>query len=101
MRFIKQLSQVNQCPAGTIGDEIELIREEQCTPCPEGKYCSTAGESVVTGDCDAGFVDLLTVQSTQRLRKYVSVEFMGDTTKNPTAVQNEQISNQDIFWVYL
>jgi hypothetical protein len=49
--------QENPCPAGTIGDEIELIREEQCTPCPDGKFCATPGKSVVTGDCDPGLVN--------------------------------------------
>ena len=51
--------QRNPCPAGTIGAEIELIREEQCAGCPAGKFCSSPGKSEVTGDCDPGFVYLL------------------------------------------
>ena len=49
------LPQVHPCPSGTIGEEIELIREEQCSPCPAGKFCSTAGRSVVSGVCDPGW----------------------------------------------
>ena len=50
------LLQDNPCPAGYYGERIELQAQEQCTLCPEGKYCAGTGNDDPTDDCDAGYL---------------------------------------------
>ena len=40
---------------GTYGDRVGLSNATECTDCPSGKYCESAGLSTWTGDCDAGY----------------------------------------------
>ena len=37
------------CPAGTYNPYTMLEKEEDCTQCDAGKYCSGTGKSTVTG----------------------------------------------------
>lgn len=39
---------------GTIGNRTGLTNETECTQCPGGFYCETAGRSTVTGKCQGG-----------------------------------------------
>lgn len=43
-----------RCPAGTFGraGHDKLEREDQCTPCPSGRYCK---DGIDAGACDAGY----------------------------------------------
>ena len=43
------------CPISTIGLTDDLASEDQCTPCPAGQYCASAGLSSPTGPCSAGW----------------------------------------------
>jgi len=40
------------CPAGTYGNGTDLVRQDDCTPCPEGSYC-TGGLNYYV-ECPAG-----------------------------------------------
>ena len=42
------------CPVGTIGNRTGLTNESECTQCPGGSYCETAGRAAVTGKCLGG-----------------------------------------------
>ena len=39
---------------GTIGNRTGLANESECTQCPGGFYCETAGRYTVTGRCQGG-----------------------------------------------
>ena len=43
------------CPAGTLSNSLGLVNASQCTPCPAGVYCLTAGERNYTGSCAPGY----------------------------------------------
>ena len=49
------------CPAGTFfsGSLGAAVSLDDCTPCDAGRFCEGAGESTVTGTCDAGFICFL------------------------------------------
>ena len=60
-------STYSYCPDGTFGrtGHDRLEKEDQCTPCPTGKWCK-AGE--IKGGCDPGyFCESGSVRSTQKL----------------------------------
>ena len=42
------------CPVGTIGSRTGLATESECTQCPGGFYCETAGRATTTGKCREG-----------------------------------------------
>lgn len=42
------------CPVGTIGNRTALANESECTQCPGGFYCETAGRATATGKCQEG-----------------------------------------------
>lgn len=43
------------CPAGTFSVIEKLSNASECTQCLGGQYCSTPGQTNVTGDCDPGY----------------------------------------------
>jgi hypothetical protein len=43
------------CPAGRFGARTNLAAIDDCTTCPPGKYCSSAGLNQPNGNCTAGF----------------------------------------------
>ena len=47
--------QEKQCPKGTYGNQTQLRSKEECTSCDFGKFCSEAGLSSPSGDCQEGF----------------------------------------------
>lgn len=44
-----------RCPMGFFGNNTNVRRSDECSPCPGGKYCSGRGQTEPTGLCDAGF----------------------------------------------
>ena len=46
---------LRQCPAGTFSTQIGLSREELCTQCTPGYYCSDFNSTSVSGVCEAGY----------------------------------------------
>lgn len=47
------------CPAGTFSGQTSTSNKSGCVPCPPGKYCSSAGLAVPTGQCSPGWVAAL------------------------------------------
>ncbi|XP_063692807.1 zonadhesin-like [Bolinopsis microptera] len=43
------------CPTGTFSSTTKLTRTEDCTPCTEGKYCSSTGLTEPTDQCKEGY----------------------------------------------
>ncbi|KAL8434920.1 hypothetical protein ACSSS7_002807 [Eimeria intestinalis] len=43
------------CPVGTYSNDTNLESEDDCQPCPAGKYCGDRGLKAPSGDCQAGF----------------------------------------------
>ena len=48
------------CPRGTYSDDLGLYEEEQCTPCPAGKYCDSAALSAPSGENFSTFMKCTT-----------------------------------------
>ncbi|XP_035857407.1 zonadhesin-like [Sander lucioperca] len=43
------------CPPGTYSDSLHLTDTRDCSPCPAGQFCGTAGLTRPSGLCQAGF----------------------------------------------
>ena len=44
------------CPVGTIGPNAVMESQDDCIPCPGGRYCDSPGLVTPRGPCDPGYV---------------------------------------------